>query len=147
MIEKLKGSIKDAMRSGDRKRVTTLRGLLSEVQKIALADRRKDIKEADLIDAVSRGIKQRNDSVVQFRKGGREDLVVIEQVELEVYKEFQLKQLSDDEITALVEKVINDTGATSKKEMGRVMGAVNKGITKGTVDMKKLSGIVMSKLN
>ena len=146
-IEKLKDEIKLSMRSHDRKRLTTLRGLLSEVQKIAINDRRKDITKEDMIDAVRHGIKQRNDSIIQFKNGDRDDLVLIEQIELEIYKEFQLKQMSDVDLIAIVDKVINDTHATSKKEMGRVMSIINKNITKGTVDMKKLSGLVISKLN
>jgi len=146
MIKKLKDEIKNAMRSTDKVRLTTLRGLLSEVQKIAINDRRKDITEADLIDAVSKGIKQRNDSITQFKNGGRDDLVAIEEAELEIYKEFQPQQMSEENITALVDKVIHNIGASSKKDMGRVMSAINKEITKGTVDMKNLSQLVMSKL-
>lgn len=147
MIEKLKEEIKKAMLSHDKVRLTTLRGLLSEVQKIAINDRRKDITEADLIDAVSKGIKQRNDSITQFRDGGREDLVAIEEAELEVYKEFQPQQMSEEDINVLVDKVINEMGATSKKEMGHVIKKIISITPKGIIDMKKLSNLINNKLS
>ena len=146
MIEKLKNEIIDAMRSGSKERLKTLRGLLSEVQKIAINDKRKDIAEADLVGAVSKGIKQRNDSVIQFTDGNRQDLVDIEKVEIEIYKEFQPQQIPEDDIVILIDKVIADMGATSKKQMGRIMGILNKQIIKGAFDMKRLSALVMSKL-
>jgi len=146
MVDKLQDAIKHAMRNQQKHRVTTLRMLLSEVKKVAIDDRRKDVTEADLVTAVSKGIKQRTDSIAQFRSGGREDLATNEEIELEIYKEFQLQQLTDDEVSALVDKTITDMGISVKKEMGRLMAAINNQIVKGTVDMKKLSGIVMSKL-
>jgi len=124
-----------------------LSGLMSEVQKIAINDRRKDITEDDLVSAIGKGIKQRNDSIIQFTKGNRQDLVDIEEHELSIYKEFQPKQMSDDDVLALVDEVISETGATTKKQMGQVMGGLMKKIQKGTVDTKKLSALVMSKLD
>lgn len=145
-IEKLKNEIIKAMRSQDTLRLKVLRTLLSDTQNIAINDRRKDITNEDLINAVTTQIKKHNDSIEQFTKGNRQDLVDVEKTELKIYKEFQPKQMSEDEIISLVDKVISETGATSKKEMGHVMSSLNKQMQKGTFNMKKLSGLVMLKL-
>tara|TARA_Y100000310_G_scaffold334897_1_gene415674 strand:+ start:9094 stop:9537 length:444 start_codon:yes stop_codon:yes gene_type:complete len=147
MIEKLKSAIKASMIARETGKLKVLRMLMSETQKIALEARRKDIKEDDLVSAVIKGIKQRQDSIEQFTKGGRQDLVMIEEAELEIYKEFRLAQMSDDDLLIEIDTVLKDTGVTEKKQMGRVMGTLTKKLVKGTYDGKKLSQLIISKLN
>lgn len=147
MIEKLSASIKEAMKAKDSVRLKTLRSVKSEAGNIALADKRKDITGDDVISAVSRGLKQRQDSYESYTEAGRADLADVEKLEMEILKEFQPKQLSEEEIIDLVDDIIASVGATSKKEMGRVMGEVSKRIEKGSADMKLVSKIVGVKLN
>lgn len=147
MIEKLSAEIKTAMKAKDSARLTTLRGLMSEAKNIAINDKRKDVISDDIVTALTKGIKQREDSYASYKDAGRNDLADKESYEINVLKEFQPKQLTELEVVALVDDVIASLGVVTKKDMGRVMGEVMKSITKGSVDNKIVSKIVGSKLN
>ena len=147
MITKLSASIKEAMKAKDKARLTTLRGLMSEAKNIAINDKRKEINNEDLLSALTKGIKQRNDSYESYVLGNRPDLADVEKSEIKILEEFQPKQLTEEQIISIVDDVIVSVGATTKKEMGKVMGALMKRIEKGTADNKLVSKIVGSKLN
>jgi hypothetical protein len=146
MIEKLSAEIKSAMKSKDSARLTTLRGLMSEAKNIAINEKRKDVSSDDIVIALTKGIKQREDSYTSYKDAGRSDLADKESYEIDVLKEFQPKQLTELEITSLVDDVIAIFGVATKKDMGKVMGEVMKSIPKGSVDNKIVSKIVGSKL-
>ena len=145
MLARLNDEIKTAMKSRDSERLSVLRGLMAGAKNIAIADKRKDVTDSDLMAAVIKGIKQRQDSIEQFESAGRNDLVKIEAFEMEIYKEFQPKQMSEDEVTAIILKTITEVGAESKKDMGKVMGALMPKV-KGKADGKLVSKIVGEKL-
>ena len=147
MIEKLLAEIKTAMKTKDSTRLITLRSLMSEAKNIAINDKRKDVSTDDIITALTKGIKLREDSYASYKDAGRNDLADKESYEIDVLKEFQPKQLTELEVVALVDDVIASLGVVTKKDMGRVMGEVMKNITKGSVDNKMVSKIVGSKLN
>ena len=147
MIEKLSAEIKTAMKAKDTPRLTTLRGLMSEAKNIAINDKRKDLVSDDIVTALTKGIKQREDSYASYKDAGRSDLADKESYEINVLKEFQPKQLTDLEVIALVDDVIATFGPVTKKDMGRIMGEVMKKIIKGSVDNKIVSKIIGSKLN
>jgi len=147
MIEKVSAEIKSAMKSKDSARLTTLRGLMSEAKNIAINDKRKDVSSDDLVTALTKGIKQREDSYTSYKDAGRSDLADKEIYEINVLKEFQPKQLTELELISMVDDVIATFGVVTKKDMGKVMGEVMKSIPKGSVDNKIVSKIVGSKLN
>jgi hypothetical protein len=147
MIEKVSAEIKSAMKSKDSARLTTLRGLMSEAKNIAINDKRKDVSSDDLVTALTKGIKQREDSYTSYKDAGRSDLADKEIYEINVLKEFQPKQLTELELISMVDDVIATLGVVTKKDMGKVMGEVMKSIPKGSVDNKIVSKIVGSKLN
>ena len=146
MLDKLSADIKSAMRSKDQARLTTLRGIKSEADKLAKVDVRETTTE-DVENAIVKGIKQRNDAIKLYVQGGRDDLADKERAEVEILKEFLPEQLDESAIITIVDEVIASTGATTKKEMGKVMGALSSKIAKGTADMKLVSSIVGRKLS
>lgn len=147
MIEKVSAEIKSAMKNKDSARLTTLRGLMSEAKNIAINDKRKDVSSDDIITALTKGIKQREDSYTSYKDAGRIDLADKESYEINVLKEFQPKQLTELELISMVDDVIATFGVVTKKDMGKVMGEVMKSIPKGSVDNKIVSKIVGFKLS
>jgi uncharacterized protein len=121
-----------------------LRNLDSAIQ-LKKLDAKIEINDALVIDIIAKGIKQREESIVMFKKGNREDLVEKEVKEIEIYKRYQPKQLTEDEVVAIIDEAIKSVGATSKKDMGAIMKVVV-GKTKGLFDGKKISEIVGKKL-
>lgn len=146
MITKLNSEIKEAMKAKNKERLTTLRSLLSEAKNIAIDDKRREASDEDLLKAVTKGIKQRKDSIEQYVEAGRDDLADVEKFELAVLEEFQPQQMSEEEITAIVTETIDAVGASSKADMGKVMGALMPKV-KGKADGSLVSKIVNQKLS
>jgi uncharacterized protein YqeY len=121
--DKLSNDLKEAMRNKDLLRLSTLRLIKAGIQNEEIA-RGKPLDDADVIDLVSRQAKQRQDSIEQFKKGNRLDLVEKEEAELEVVREYLPQQLTIGEIENLVAEVIQKTGARSAVDKGKVMGAL-----------------------
>ena len=119
---KIQADIKEAMRARETARRDTLRNLSAAIKQIEV-DERRELSDAD-VEAISmKYAKQREDAKAQFAAGGRDDLVAKEEAELAIVRSYLPKPLSDEELTALLENLIAETGATSMKEMGQVMGA------------------------
>ena len=143
---KIEGEIKSAMLAKDKDRLRALRSIkslimLAETEKAGHAELTEEVEMALLVKAA----KQRKDSLDVFEKQGRQDLAEVEKQELGVIEEFLPKQLSEDEMRAEIEKIVAEVGATSIKEMGKVMGVASKKLA-GRVDNKKMSEIIKSLL-
>jgi uncharacterized protein YqeY len=137
--------LKTAMRSGDARRRDALRLLLAAVKQREV-DERKELADADVVGVIERMIKQRRESIAQFEKGGRQDLVQNERYESELLQGYMPQALPDAEIAAAVSEAISAAGAKSPADMGKVMGAL-KGKLAGRADMGKVSALVKSKLS
>ena len=111
------------MRAKDRAKLTPLRSLKAEVQQLAL-DTKKEITDETTLAIVIKGIKTRQDSAKQYQEADREDLAVIELAEIEIYRAYQPTQLTEDELRTVVQEAIDATGASSPKDMGKVMGKI-----------------------
>lgn len=146
MLDKITEETKLAMKAKDKVRVLTLRTIVSEARNKAILDKRKDVTDEDILSSINKNIKQRLDSIEQFNSANRQDLVDTEQAELEILKEFQPKQMSEEDIIALVDKVIVETSASTKKDLGNVMGKLMPQV-KGKADGKLVSKIVNDKLS
>ena len=144
-LDKIKSMIKTAMVNKDSVSLTALRSLISESNNIAISHNRKDVTEDDVLLALSRGIKQREDSLTTYINAGRDDLVQVEATELAIIKSLLPEQMSETELVAVIEKVISETGATTQKQMGMVMGKLMP-LVKGKADPKLVSSLVTSKL-
>jgi hypothetical protein len=141
---RINDDLKAAMRSGDARRRDALRLLLAAVKQREV-DERKELGEADVVGVIERMIKQRRESIVQFEKGGRQDLAQNERYESDLLQGYMPQALSDAEVAAAVAEAISAVGAGSPADMGKVMGVL-KGKLTGKSDMSKVSALVKSKL-
>jgi uncharacterized protein YqeY len=120
MLKKIENDVKDAMRAGDKPRVSTLRLLLSALKNEKIQAHR-DLTDEEIEAVIRRGVKQRKDSIEQYAKGGRQDLVDIEQAEMELLQTYLPQGPSEQELENAVKSIIADRSLTSKKERGTVM--------------------------
>ncbi len=142
--ERLQEDTKSALRSGEKARLSVLRLAMAAIKQREV-DSREMLNDEQVLSVLEKMVKQRNDSVAQFQQGGRDDLVAIEQAEIEVLSEYLPEKLDETATRALVEDVIAATGASSPKDMGRVMGEL-KTRAAGQVDMGMVSTIVKARL-
>jgi uncharacterized protein YqeY len=142
LLERVKEDTTAALKAGDRERVGALRLVTSELQK---AHKEGSGGEADEVAVLQRERKRRLESAEAYRDGGREDLAASEEREAELIAAYLPEQLSDDELHAIVGDVVAETGASSPKEMGRVMSLVMPRV-QGRADGKRVSALVKEKL-
>ncbi len=140
----IKSDMKDAMRAAEKERLSVIRMLLASIQKREI-DERRDLDDAELIAVIEKQIKQHRDSAKQYSDAGREDRAEAELSEASVLTIYLPEPLSAPELDALIERVISDTGASSMKDMGKVMAAI-KSEAQGRADMGALSGKIKAKL-
>ena len=138
-------AMKDAMRAKDKPRLSTIRLMLSELKRIEV-DERIELPEDRIISILDKMIKQRRDSVKQYTDGDRLDLADIESAEIEVIQEFMPAAMSEEEITAVVNKAIADSGAATMQDMGKVMNEVRPQLA-GRADMAVVSKLVKQLLS
>ena len=125
------------MKAKDTKKRDALRLLTSAIKQIEV-DERKELNDADIVKIVQKQVKQRNDSIAQYLNAGREDLAQKEQEEISYYENYLPKQLNDAELEIKLKEIIAQTGATSMKEIGKVMGAATKTLA-GLADGKRIN--------
>jgi len=145
----LKGQItedmKSAMKAGEKDRLKVVRLILAAIKQIEV-DTRKELDDAAVLGVITKMVKQRRDSVEQFENGNREDLAAIERAEILVLQTYLPEQLSADEIAAMVDEVIQVTGAAGIRDMGKVMGQI-KAKAAGRADMGAVSAVIKERLN
>lgn len=144
-LEEIQNDIKAAMKAHEQEKLTVLRTLLAQI-KDATINAGRDPEEADVASCVAKAIKQRLDSIDQFAQGGRDDLAQKEAFEIKVLKKYQPQQMEEAEIEQLVRRCIAESGASGKKDMGKVMQALMPQ-TKGRADGKLVSRIVNALLS
>jgi uncharacterized protein YqeY len=136
--------VKNAMRARDKQRLGVLRLTMSELKKIEV-DERIELDDQRVLAILDKMSKQRKDSLSQYTSAGRDDLAAQESFELEVLKEFMPEQLSAAELKALVDAAITETGATSLRDMGKVMGILKPQV-QGRADMGDVGSLVKADL-
>ncbi len=145
----LKGQItedmKSAMKAGNKDRLKVVRLMLAAIKQIEV-DERVELDDAGVLAVITKMVKQRRDSIEQFEKGNREDLVKIERNEIAVLDEYLPEQLDAAELAAMVDEVIRTTGAESIRDMGKVMGQI-KAKAAGRADMGAVSATVKERLS
>lgn len=137
-------AVKHALKSGDRRRLGTLRLITAAIKQVEV-DTRKAPTDDDVLAVLSRMVKQRRESIEQYDRAGRDDLASAERTELEVIGEFLPEPLSEAELTSLVEAALAETGAAGPRDMGRVMAALKPRV-QGRADMGALSARVRARL-
>ncbi|WP_349533092.1 GatB/YqeY domain-containing protein [Leuconostoc citreum] len=144
LLETLNADMKQAMKNKDKEALSVIRMVKSTVmnEEINLGHTLTTDEE---LTVLSREVKQRHDSLSEFEKGHREDLAAGIRSELDVLSKYLPKQLSDDEVKAIIQEAITQTGATTPKDMGKVMGTVTPQV-KGKTDGKLVANLVKAAL-
>ena len=137
--------MKSAMKAGDKDRLKVVRLILAAIKQVEV-DKRIELDDDAVLAVLTRMVKQRRDSVEQFEKGKREDLAKIERDEIVVLEHYLPEQLSAEELAAMVDEVIQATGAEGIRDMGKVMGQI-KAKAAGRADMGAVSATVKERLN
>lgn len=145
MVVKLQEDLKQAQLARDEVKVSTLRLLLSEIKNTEIA-KGGNLSDADIVSVVQREVKKRKEGAAGFRSGQREEQAQKEEAEADILKAYLPAQLSNEELTKIVEESINELGATSITDMGKVIGVVM-GKVKGQAEGGVVSGLVKEKLS
>ncbi|MBI4971438.1 MAG: GatB/YqeY domain-containing protein [Candidatus Omnitrophica bacterium] len=145
ILVKIQDDMKAAMKDRDEVRTNTLRGVMSAVKLYLIEKIKKDAVDEDVILIITRQVKQRRDSIEEFKKGNRPDLVAKEERELKILETYLPAQMTSQELEAIVNKVLAASGLSTKADMGKVMKLVMEE-TKGRADGKAVSSLVSSKL-
>ncbi|MGD9555143.1 MAG: GatB/YqeY domain-containing protein [Arcobacteraceae bacterium] len=140
LIEQLKNDLKDAMRAQEVVRRDSIRAINTMIKQVQV-DERKELNDEDVIKLIQRGIKQREEAASQYKEARREDLVQKELEQVEIFKSYLPQQLSDEELQSRMQQIIQDVGAASMKDMGKVMGVATKTFA-GVADGKRINEMV-----
>lgn len=135
--QQLKDDLKLAMREKNIVKRDSIRAINTMIKQIEV-DERKELSDEDVLKLIQKGIKQREEAVSQYSDAGRDDLVAKEQEQIDVFKEYMPKQLSDEELEAGMKELISEIGATSMKDMGKIMGQASKKFA-GVADGKRIN--------
>jgi len=143
--ERINTAMKAAMRAGEKERLGVIRLILAAVKQVEV-DTRKELSDEDLLAVLDKMVKQRRESVAQYEKGGRQDLADKEVQEIVVIQEFLPAALGEAEIAALIDAAMAETGASSIKDMGKLMGVL-KPQMQGRADMGAVSAKIKARLS
>jgi hypothetical protein len=141
----LTDDMKSSMKSGDKHRLGVVRLILAAIKQIEV-DERIELDDTRILAVLDKMVKQRRESIAQYGKGGRRDLVAVEEAEIVIIQEYLPAALSEAEINAIVEQSIESTGATSIQDMGKLMGVLKPQL-QGRADMGKVSQLIKSRLS
>ncbi|QDF29345.1 GatB/YqeY domain-containing protein [Halarcobacter anaerophilus] len=135
--QQLKDDLKVAMREKNIVKRDSIRAINTMIKQIEV-DERKDLNDADVIKLIQKGIKQREESIAQYKEAGRDELVEKEQGQIDVFNEYMPKQLNDEELEAGLKEIIAAVNAQSMKDIGKVMGQATKKFA-GVADGKRIN--------
>ena len=145
MLEKLDKDMIEAMKNKEQVRLTVIREIKGNM-KLANIDQKKEINEELLIEVVSKAVKTRKESIREFEKGNRQDLIDKTNEELEILNKYLPEQLSSEEVVKIIDEAYNEVNPTGMKDMGKIMGIVNPKL-KGKTDMSEVSTIIKNRLS
>lgn len=143
--QRISDDVKNAMRSKDKERLATLRMITAAIKQKEV-DERTDLDDGQVLAVLDKMAKQHRDSIEQYQKAGRDDLVAKETSELEVVTSYLPEQLSEEEIRQIIKETIETTGASSMQDMGKLMGQLKPRL-QGRADMGKVSGLIKQALS
>jgi len=143
--EQLKSDLKEAMRSKEIVKRDSIRAINTMIKQIEV-DERKELDDVDVIKLIQKGIKQREEAALQYKNANREDLVAVEEEQIAIFKAYLPQQLSDEELEVGMKELILEVGATTIKDMGKVMGNASKKFA-GVADGKRISEMVKKLLS
>ena len=141
----IQDAMKTAMKSGDKERLAVIRLMMSAMKQVEV-DERIELDDSRVLGILDKMVKQRRESISQFKTGARDDLADKEQAEIDIISDFLPQALTEAEIETIINSAISETGAASMKDMGKVMGIVKPQIT-GRADVGAVSGKIKSLLS
>ena len=144
LLSDIKQDLKQAMLDKNDLERDTIRMFLAEVQRFEI-DSKEEADDAKALQIINKMIKQRNDSISQFKSGGRDDLAAKEEKEVQILSKYKPEQLNEEEVINKVKEAIESSGASSMQDMGKVMGVLNSSLA-GSADMGMVSKIVKEEL-
>ncbi|MDT8405042.1 GatB/YqeY domain-containing protein [Sulfuriflexus sp.] len=142
--EQITSAMKTAMREKDKPRLGVIRLMLAAIKQIEI-DERKELDDTETLAVLDKMLKQRRESIKQYEAAARQDLLEQEQYEVGVIQDFMPAQLDEAEIDSIIDAAIAETGASSMKEMGKVMGIIRPRL-QGRADMGAVSGKIKARL-
>ncbi|HUI07704.1 MAG TPA: GatB/YqeY domain-containing protein [Verrucomicrobiae bacterium] len=145
LLDRIAADMKEALRAKDAARLSTLRLLKSAVEYYKIEKKQEKLTDADVVVVIKKQVKQRQDSIEGFEKGGRPDLVEKERAELAVLKSYLPEEIPQAQLEEIVKAAIAEVGATTKADMGKVMKAVQAKVA-GRADNRLVSQIVSTHL-
>ncbi|MFC1666404.1 GatB/YqeY domain-containing protein [Candidatus Omnitrophota bacterium] len=143
--KRIANDLTSSIKSKDGLRTSTLRMIIASIQNAIIEKKQKELDDGDVLKIITKQLKQHQDSIESFTKGGRTDLVEKETKELDILKSYLPEQLGEKEIEEIVKKAISETGASSKSDFGKVMKSSMQA-SKGRADGKTISSIVQKML-
>ncbi len=143
---KILSDLQTAIKSQDKNRMSVLKMLKTDITNEEIKNNREELSDEQVMSVIQHAAKQRRESIEEYRKAGKEERASAEESELKILTEYLPEQLSETEITQIIEKAIADIGAVSIRDMGKVMGKVMP-LVKGKADGKLVNSIVKNKLN
>ncbi|MFB4166517.1 GatB/YqeY domain-containing protein [Virgibacillus sp. JSM 102003] len=146
ILEQLNQDMKQAMKNKDKDTLGVVRMVKASIQNESIKLGNKELSEDEELTVLSRELKQRKDSLQEFKSAGRDDLVKKLEIEINILQEYMPEQISEAELEALVQSTIQEVNATSKKDMGKVMSAIMPKV-KGQADGAQINRLVQKNLN
>lgn len=137
--------MKDAMKARDKVRLGVIRGIKSQIMNAKVADSNHDLTEEQITDIIMKEIKQQKESLEEFKKADRQDLVADQEAKLKIAEEYAPKQMSNEEVQKIVDETISQVGAESMADFGKVMGAIMPKV-KGQADGSVINQMVKKQL-
>ncbi len=138
--QQLKDDVKTAMREKNIVKRDSIRAINTMIKQIEV-DERIELGDEEIIKLVQKGVKQREEAIIQYKEASRDDLIAKEQEQIDVFKEYLPAQVSDEELESGMKDIIAETGASSMKDMGKVMGKATKHFA-GVADGKRINEMV-----
>lgn len=145
MVEKLNKDMIEAMKNKDKEKLSVIRAVKASMDKERI-DKKREINDDLLLDVVNREVKMRKESIEEFKKGNREDLIEATEAELEILKAYLPEQLDMEEVKKIIDEIFDEVKPTSQKDMGSIMKEATAKL-KGKTDMKEVSNIIRTKLS
>jgi len=145
MREQILSDLVSAMKSQDKEKLLVIRSIKSAMQ-LEEINLKRNLNDDEVIGVISKQIKTRKDSMLEFEKGNRQDLVEATKKEIEILQTYLPEQLTEEELNKIIDDVFNTVNPTSPKDMGRVMATITP-LVKGKADMKEVSNKIKERLN
>lgn len=143
--ERLLDDMKTAMKNGEKQRLSVIRMARAAIKNLEI-EKRKDLEDDEVIEVLNKEVKQRRDSIIEYKKAGKENIVADLNKEIEILSEYLPEQLSTAELEKLIQELIHLTGASSMQDIGKVMGAIMPKV-KGRADGRIVNQLVREKLS